>query len=157
MTPPGTGKTADSGTPQKDLQKTPAGTSTTDDSKAKPPVTPKVETQPQTGTQNDSSSTDKTSESPSTYSPRKRRSALSLNSLSQKPTEDETEQTDKIKKDLPREDFSQADFFVYWKKYIDILNKQKSSMLASILNSTPPEFTDATSVKFTTQPQSDRV
>ncbi len=149
MTTSGTGKAAESGTPQKDLQKTPAETSATDDSKAKPPVTPKVETQPHTGTQTDSSTTKKTSDSPSTQPLRKRRSALSLNSLSQKPVEDETEQTDKIKKDLPRDEFSQADFFVYWKKYIDILNKQKSSMLASILNSTPPEFTDATSVKFT--------
>ena len=67
----------------------------------------------------------------------------------QKEEENAYEQKAKSIENLPKEDFSEADFIVYWKKYIDILNKQKSSMLASILNSSVPEFIDKTTVKIT--------
>lgn len=40
--------------------------------------------------------------------------------------------------DLPEKPFSEADFIVYWKKYIEILTKQGEKMLSAILNSTEP-------------------
>lgn len=46
--------------------------------------------------------------------------------------------------DLPKELFSQADLFVYWKKYIDIITRQGEKILAATLGSTEPilnEFT----------------
>lgn len=39
---------------------------------------------------------------------------------------------------MPKEAFTEADFYVFWKKYIDILNKQGDKMLGSILLSSIP-------------------
>ena len=44
---------------------------------------------------------------------------------------------------MPKEDFSQADFYVYWKKYIDILTKQGDKILPSILSASEPVLKDA--------------
>lgn len=41
---------------------------------------------------------------------------------------------------MPKEAFSKAEFYVYWKKYIAILNKQGDKMLASILQSCDPDI-----------------
>jgi len=71
---------------------------------------------------------------------------LSLNALNKK-SELEIDKPS-IEIDLPKNSFSQADFIVYWKKYIDILSKQGQKMLTSILNSTEPVL-DNTLIKIT--------
>lgn len=64
---------------------------------------------------------------------------MSLNSLNNK---DEKNIKDKDSNanlsQQPKKEFSKADFFVFWQKYIDILDKQGDRMLASILNSSKP-------------------
>jgi DNA polymerase-3 subunit gamma/tau len=44
-----------------------------------------------------------------------------------------------IQVDLPKNAYSEADFYVYWKKYIEILTIQGEKMLTAILNSTEPQ------------------
>ena len=68
---------------------------------------------------------------------RRRSSALSLNAALKK--EDISEEKQTVSSEaLPKNPFSEFDFQVYWKKYIEILEKQGEKMLASILNSTEP-------------------
>jgi len=68
---------------------------------------------------------------------KRRSSALSLNTATKK-TEPNTDDKPSIQVDLPVNPFSHADFYVYWKKYIEILIKQGEKMMSSILNSTEP-------------------
>ena len=68
---------------------------------------------------------------------------MSLKSVHKKTEETKKEQ--KVEVDLtkmPKEDFSQADFQVYWKKYIDILTKQGDKILPSILSASEPILKD---------------
>lgn len=61
-----------------------------------------------------------------------------MNSLSKK-VETKKEQEAKIDPTkLLKENFSQADFYVFWKKYIVILNKQGDKILPSILSASEP-------------------
>jgi len=69
---------------------------------------------------------------------RRRSSALSLNSVHKKAEANKQIETKIDYSNYPKEDFTQAEFYVFWKKYIDILNKQGEKMLASILNSSEP-------------------
>lgn len=70
---------------------------------------------------------------------KRRSSALSLNSLQKKAEEEKKNDESSVDiSKLPVEPFTQADFYVFWKKYIDILNKQGDKMLASILLSSEP-------------------
>ncbi len=68
---------------------------------------------------------------------RRRASALSLSTANKK-EEVQNGDVPSIEVDLPKNPFSQADFYVYWKKYIEILTKQGEKMLSAILNSTEP-------------------
>jgi len=72
---------------------------------------------------------------------KRRTSALSLNTAIKK-TEPNSDFKPSIQVDLPVNPFSHADFYVYWKKYIEILIKQGEKMLSSILNSTEPIVND---------------
>jgi DNA polymerase-3 subunit gamma/tau len=49
---------------------------------------------------------------------------------------------------MPKESFTQAEFYVHWKHYINILNKQGDKMLGSILNSSEPNL-EETTIKLT--------
>jgi DNA polymerase-3 subunit gamma/tau len=72
---------------------------------------------------------------------RRRTSALSLKKAQIVEEENDATQS---QRELPYEDFSEADFIVYWKKYIEVLNKQKEKMLASILASAEPVLNKTT-------------
>jgi len=68
---------------------------------------------------------------------------LSLNSVHKRTEEIKKEQDSEIDTSkLPQEEFSQADFYVHWKKYIDILNKQGDKILPSILSASEPVLKD---------------
>lgn len=69
-------------------------------------------------------------------SPR-RSSALSLSGGLKK--NDKPETIELKTENLPQTPFTQAEFFVFWKKYIEILDKQGEKMLAAIINATQPE------------------
>lgn len=69
---------------------------------------------------------------------RRKSSALSLNSIHKKAEAKKENEAAVDYSKYPKEDFTQAEFYVYWKKYIAILNKQGEKMLASILNSSEP-------------------
>jgi DNA polymerase-3 subunit gamma/tau len=73
---------------------------------------------------------------------KRRSSALSFKNLHKKTSEKSNKEKQIDTSKLPKEEFSFADFFVYWKKYIDILNKQGDKMLVSILNSSEPVLKD---------------
>lgn len=62
---------------------------------------------------------------------------MSLSAAGKK-EETQSEIKSSIEVDLPQNPFSNADFYVYWKKYIEILTKQGEKMLSAILNSTEP-------------------
>lgn len=69
----------------------------------------------------------------------RRTSALSLNSLHKKAVANKKDSESEVDiSKLPVEAFTQADLYVFWKKYIAILNKQGDKMLASILSSSEP-------------------
>lgn len=70
---------------------------------------------------------------------RRKSSALSLNSVHKKAEEVKNEKDTQVdSSNLPKEPFSQSDFYVYWKKYINILSKQGDKILPSILNASEP-------------------
>lgn len=48
------------------------------------------------------------------------------------------------KENLPENSFTEADFWVHWKKYIEILDKQGEKMLSSILNAAQPKLVNTT-------------
>ena len=73
---------------------------------------------------------------------KRRSSALSLKNVHKKREEKQQNEHLQDVSKLPKQAFSEADFFVYWKKYIQILEKQGDKMLASILNATQPQLTD---------------
>ena len=76
---------------------------------------------------------------------RKRRSsALSLNSIHKKAKEAKEVKEQETAIDYPKEPFTQSQFYVEWKKYISILNKQGNKMLGSILNSSEPNLKETT-------------
>jgi len=69
----------------------------------------------------------------------RRSSALSLNSLHKKAANNKKDSTSEVDiAKLPVEAFTQADLYVFWKKYIAILDKQGDKMLSSILLSSEP-------------------
>lgn len=69
----------------------------------------------------------------------RRSSALSINSIHKKSEETKNNPEKEIDTSkLPKEIYTDAEFYVFWKKYIDILNKQGDKMLASILASSDP-------------------
>lgn len=69
---------------------------------------------------------------------------MSLTNVHKKAEESKEEANNIDYSKYPKEPFTQADFYVYWKKYIDILNKQGEKMLGSILNSTQPVLKETT-------------
>jgi DNA polymerase-3 subunit gamma/tau len=75
--------------------------------------------------------------------PKRRSSALSLNSLHKKAEEVKHKERIDYSK-MPKEAFTQAEFYVQWKHYISILNKQGDKMLGSILNSSDPVLNENT-------------
>jgi len=71
----------------------------------------------------------------------RRSSALSLNSLHKKAASSKKDAASEVDiSKLPVEAFTQADLYVFWKKYIAILNKQGDKMLSSILLSSEPDL-----------------
>lgn len=75
----------------------------------------------------------------------RRSSALSLNSLHKKAAENKKDPESEVDiSKLPVDPFTKADLYVFWKKYIAILNKQGDKMLASILLSSEPILEETT-------------
>lgn len=77
----------------------------------------------------------------------RRSSALSLFTATKKNKEKNNHEPS-LEVDLPKNSFSDADFIVFWKKYIEILEKQGQKMLSSILSSTQPTL-ENTTIKIT--------
>ncbi len=68
---------------------------------------------------------------------------MSLKSVHKKTEETKKEHKTEVDfSKMPKEDFSKADFQVYWKKYIDILTKQGDKILPSILSASEPILKD---------------
>ena len=76
----------------------------------------------------------------------RRKSALSLSSLKRKKEEEEAirrkQENQGEKKNLPKEDFSEAHFYTVWQEYIDDLHKSGEKILASILMADKPRIKD---------------
>ena len=76
---------------------------------------------------------------------KRRSSALSLNSIHKKrETKKSVAETITDNKNLPKDPFTEAQFIVLWKAYIENLNKKGERIMASILNTDTPKINDAT-------------